>query len=115
MGAIARYSIGKWAVEKWGGTFPYGTLIVNVTGSLFLGFLVALSAERANLPAAMKSFLAVGFCGAYTTFSTFSVDTIGLAEKGMLMPTISNVLLNNLLCLSAAILGLTLGRLLPVR
>lgn len=115
IGALARYSIGRWSFERWGGTFPFGTLIVNVTGSLLLGFLIGFLPERAQMPSAIRPFLAIGFCGAYTTFSTFSVDTIVLAEKEMFTSMIGNVVLNNGLSLSAAILGIALARLLPAR
>lgn len=114
-GAMGRYVIGKWALGLWGAEFPYGTLIVNVVGSFVLGFLVTASAERLQLPAILVAFAGVGFCGSFTTFSTYSINTMELAQAGMIGSAVINVLLNNVLCLSAAVLGALVARMLPIK
>ena len=73
LGANARYLVSLWAAGRFGADFPYGTLIVNVSGSLVLGVLVGLLSGRLALPEELRFLLGIGFLGAYTTFSSFSV------------------------------------------
>lgn len=110
LGANARYLVGVWSVERLGGGFPTGTLIVNVTGSFVLGFLLAALDGRLPLPSDLRFFLGVGFLGAYTTFSSFSAETLALARAGSGLPALANILANNLLGLGAAYLGFILAR-----
>ena len=70
LGANARYWLGGWAAEKFGPSFPYGTLIINVTGSLMLGFFMTLITDRFIVDPRWRLLVAIGFLGAYTTFST---------------------------------------------
>jgi fluoride exporter len=109
LGALARYLVGTWAAARWGSAFPWGTLLINVSGSLLLGAFSAWFARRAGLPAELRLFVAVGFCGAYTTFSTFSLDTITLAQSGAWTASLTNALLTNALCLVASVLGVFVG------
>ena len=81
-GAITRYLVDGWVATSTGGSFPWGTLVVNVTGSFVLGLLFAASVERGLLPAAIRAPVLIGFIGAYTTFSTFMVDADVLAKDG---------------------------------
>lgn len=82
-GAICRYLFGLWAVARWGGTFPFGTLAINVSGCLALGFFGSLVLDRTwLLPPEWRLFVAVGFLGAYTTFSAFGLETLRLMETG---------------------------------
>ena len=81
IGAIARYSIGNWTRARYGEGFPIGTLFVNVTGSFMLGVVVGL-AMAGRLSPQGKLLLGTGFMGAFTTFSTFSVDSVRLLEEG---------------------------------
>ena len=81
LGANARYLLGGWVLERMGAEFPYGTLLINVTGSFAIGLAYALI-ERHGAPDWVRPLVIVGFLGAYTTFSTFSLDTLALAERG---------------------------------
>ena len=81
-GAIARYLVDGVVADRTGGGFPWGTLVVNVSGSFLLGLLFALIAERAILPAEIRGPLMIGFLGAYTTFSTFMLESWRLVEAG---------------------------------
>lgn len=81
VGANARFLLGGWVMDRMGSEFPYGTLVVNVSGSFVIGLLYALI-ERHGAPDWVRPLLMVGFLGAYTTFSTFSLDTLALAERG---------------------------------
>jgi len=81
LGALSRWFVGGWIQRAAGSGFPLGTLVVNVTGSFLLAFLMGLL-EGTAAPPAWRSFLAVGFCGAYTTFSTFSFESARLLQGG---------------------------------
>lgn len=81
VGGVARYAIGGFIQQAAGSTFPWGTLFINVTGSLLLGFLYVLLEGTAASPQ-WRALLGIGFCGGYTTFSTFSYETVRLLETG---------------------------------
>ncbi|MBR1235594.1 fluoride efflux transporter CrcB [Bradyrhizobium sp. AUGA SZCCT0182] len=82
IGSVARYLVGIWSGKMFGINFPWGTLIINVTGSFLIGLFIGLFATKWDLPQAMRIFLIVGICGGYTTFSTFSLDSFYLVERG---------------------------------
>ncbi len=82
LGANARYLVGQWAAANWGVTFPYGTLIVNLTGSFILCLLLAILSGRNGVVPALRLVFIVGFLGSYTTFSTFSNEWIQLLDRG---------------------------------
>jgi CrcB protein len=82
IGSVARYLVAIGVARAFGTSFPWGTLIINVTGSALIGAFVSLFAIRWNLPEAARAFLTVGICGGYTTFSTFSLDAFTLIERG---------------------------------
>lgn len=111
LGANLRYWVGDWAAQKWGTTFPFGTLLINVTGSLLLGFLMTLIAARLVADPHWRLFLAVGFLGAYTTFSTYMVESFALMERGQWLPGLANLLGSTGLGLLAVGGGVFLGRL----
>ena len=91
LGANARYLVGVWAGGRLGAAFPYGTFIVNVTGSLILGFLFTVLTERVANAAELRWFLAVGFLGSYTTFSSFAVESTSLLQTSSLWPGLVNL------------------------
>lgn len=110
VGANARYFLGAWAAERFGTTFPYGTLIINLTGSLILGFFLALATERALIDPRYRLLIAVGFCGSYTTFSTYTYESITLMLSGSWTLGLLNLLGSTALGLGAVGLGILLGR-----
>ena len=112
LGANARYAVGLWAAGRFGAGFPYGTFIVNVTGSVLLGFLLTLATERIAISPEARLFLAVGFFGSYTTFSSYPVETVGLLREGGGWPALLNILLNNVVGVICALLGVYLARLI---
>lgn len=109
-GATARYGVGQWAARLLGTGFPYGTLIVNIAGSFLLGLLVILTTERLAVSTEVRLMLTVGFLGAFTTFSSFSVETLFLLRDGSIGSALINVLANNAVGLLAAYSGLTVAR-----
>ena len=113
LGALARYGLGGLVSERFPGAFPWGTLVINVTGSFVLGFLFVLLTERLQVAPAMRTSLTIGFLGAYTTFSTFSLETVRLLEDGALGLAALNVTVSMGLGLGAAWLGVSLGRVIP--
>ncbi|GAB4144856.1 MAG: fluoride efflux transporter CrcB [Candidatus Promineifilaceae bacterium] len=110
LGANARYLVGMWAGARFGADFPYGTLLVNITGSLALGFLSALVTGRLRLSPDMRLLLAVGFLGSYTTFSSYTVESMTLLRQGAAWLGLLNILGNNVLGLVCALLGVYLGQ-----
>ncbi len=112
LGANARYLVGLWAANRLNAAFPYGTFIVNITGSLLLGFVITLTTERLTISPETRLFLAVGFLGSYTTFSSFSVESLGLLRHSGYLPGILNIFGNNLMGLICAGLGVYLARLI---
>lgn len=81
LGANARFLVGGWIADRLGASFPFGTLVINVTGSLLIGLVLTLSTERL-VPDWFRPMLAIGFLGSYTTFSTFSYETLSLVQAG---------------------------------
>lgn len=112
VGAITRYVVDGAVAERTAGTVPWGTLVVNLSGSFALGLLFALSAERAILPAEIRGPLLIGFIGAYTTFSTFMLESWRLVEDGAIALALANLVGSVVLGLVAVVAGLTLGRVL---
>lgn len=109
-GAIARYVVDGFVSDRTGGAFPWGTLVVNLSGSFVLGLLFALSAERAVLPADIRGPVMIGFIGAYTTFSTFMLESWRLVESGAWGMAIANLGGSMVLGLVAVFAGLAVGR-----
>ena len=107
LGSVARYALSGIAVRWLGAAFPYGTLFVNVMGSFAIGLLAALVAAdgRPSLGADARAFLLVGVLGGFTTFSSFSLETLNLARSGALAPAMLNVAGSVVLCLAAVSFG----------
>ena len=110
MGAVSRYLIARVSMLILGNTFPYGTFFVNVIGSFLLGYIYIISLERLILPDYIKMAVSIGFIGAFTTFSTFTVETLLLFEDGAYMLGIVNIFANVFFSLSAAFIGIYLAR-----
>ena len=110
LGATARYLLSGWAAEKWGAAFPYGTLLINVSGSFVLGLFLAATTGRVLIDPRWRLFFAIGFLGAYTTFSTYTYESIQLLLNGSGWPGLANLVASNFLGLTASILGIALGR-----
>lgn len=109
-GANFRYAVNRLALKYLSPSVPYGTLIVNVTGSLLLGFFLAWTSERVLVDPRWRAIVAVGFCGAYTTFSSYSFETFHLFEEGHYGLACANFLANNILCLAGVLAGVVLAR-----
>lgn len=109
-GALMRYGVSL-GVHSWlGRGFPWGTLTVNALGSFLMGLLAVFLIERLALGAEWRAAVLVGFLGSFTTFSTFSLETLNLVEQGEIMRAVSNVLASVAVCLTAAWAGLLVGR-----
>lgn len=109
-GAITRYLVDGWVSDAVGGSFPYGTLVINVSGSFLLGVLFAAATERAILSPELRGPVMIGFIGAYTTFSTLMLETWRLGESAGLAPALANIVGSGILGLVAVGLGLAVGR-----
>lgn len=110
IGALLRFIMSNSVYKLLGRDFPYGTLAVNILGSLLIGVLFVLLVEKLVVSTVWQAGLMVGLVGAFTTFSTFSLETMVLLEDGALVKAGLNVLLSVLLCLVATWLGINLGR-----
>lgn len=110
VGANARWILSRYAARLIGPAFPYGTLFINVTGSFIVGFFMAWTAERVLIDPRWRLLIVVGFCGAFTTFSSFAFETMSFFEHGQWLLMWTNFLSNNLLCLGAALAGMALAR-----
>ena len=110
LGAILRFGMSAYVYRVLGRDFPYGTLAVNMVGSLVMGLLFILFVERGLVSAEWRSAIIIGFLGAFTTFSTFSIETLVLLESGELSKAALNVVLSVTLCLLATWFGLVIGR-----
>jgi CrcB protein len=107
LGGVGRYGFGLLASRMWGDSFPWGTIVINIVGSFIIGFFGALTAPDGPLPAQpnLRIFVMVGICGGFTTFSSFSLQTLSLARDGSWLPAMGNVLLSVTLCLLAVTIG----------
>jgi CrcB protein len=107
IGSITRFWISGVIAERYGPVFPYGTLTVNVTGSFIIGLLAALTDPQGRwlVSPSMREFLMIGFCGGYTTFSSFSLQTLSLLQNGEWWRAAANAIASFTLCLFAVWLG----------
>lgn len=110
LGAVLRFLISERVYEVWGRDFPYGTVAVNVLGSFFIGALFYLFNEKWLVSTEVKAVVMIGFLGAMTTFSTFSLDTVLLIEKGEVLRAFGNVLLSVSLCVLVTWLTLKIAK-----
>ena len=110
LGALLRHWTAVAVHNKLGTGFPYGTLVVNVLGSLLMGFLYIWLLDRFSTGPALRAFLLIGVLGAFTTFSTFSLETLNLMEAGHVGKALANMLLSVSVCIAAAGLGVLTAR-----
>ena len=109
-GCLARYLVSGWSYALLGRSLPWGTLVVNVVGSFLLGLLMEGSLRSTLVSPEVRMGLSVGFMGGFTTFSTFSFETVRLLEEGSYLHAGANVTLNLLVCLVFAGVGIFLAR-----
>jgi CrcB protein len=112
-GAVARFAIDGWVSERTGGLFPWGTLFINLSGAFLLGLLATLAIDRSVLSPEIRPIAMIGFLGAYTTFSTWMLESWRLVEDGAWQLATVNLVASVGLGLVAIVAGLTIGRALP--
>jgi CrcB protein len=109
-GANLRYILSRYAAKLLGPVFPYGTLIINLTGSFIVGWFMIWTTERVLVDPRWRLLVVVGFCGGFTTFSSYAFESMAYLEQGQWLLMTTNILANNLLCMAAAIAGMALAR-----
>jgi len=110
LGANARYLLGGWVADRLGPGFPYGTFVINATGSFAIGLFMALVTDRFSAPPGLRLFFAIGFVGAYTTFSTFTYESVALLEARAYAAAAANLIGSVAIGLLAVVLGAAVGR-----
>ncbi len=110
IGAVSRYVLGGWIGNATTGKFPYGTLAVNLIGCLIIGFFLTLGYERFSWSPELRVFIAVGILGGFTTFSTFSFETISLLREGSYLMGVLNMAASLVGCLLATFAGVVLAK-----
>jgi fluoride exporter len=112
VGANLRYVLSRLAALELGSAFPYGTLFINIVGSFIVGFFIIWTTERALVDPRWRLLVVIGFCGSFTTFSSYAFETMAYFEQGQWVLMLTNIFANNLLCLSGALAGMALARVL---
>ncbi|MGO9451665.1 MAG: fluoride efflux transporter CrcB [Candidatus Binataceae bacterium] len=114
LGSVGRYYASRLVMELSGGTFPMGTMFVNVTGAIVIGFIAELASpdSRFLVSPQARLFLMTGICGGYTTFSTFSLETVALLGDGQWLSASLNAVGSVLLCIGAVWVGSVVAQLL---
>lgn len=111
LGGLLRYYFSNFIHLFFSREFPYGTMFVNISGSLLMGILFVIIFDRFNgISQQLRALMLIGFLGGYTTFSSFSIETLNLIESGEILKATFNVFFSVILCLSATWFGLLLGR-----
>lgn len=110
VGANLRYVLSRVAALEFGSVFPVGTLIINIVGSFIVGLFVIWTTERVLVDPRWRLLVVVGFCGSFTTFSSYAYETMSFFEHGQWGLMLANILGNNLLCLAGALGGMALAR-----
>ena len=109
LGANARYALSVWVVDRLGVSFPWHTLLINVSGSLAIGLIMAVLSEKLVVDSTWRLLLVVGFLGGYTTFSAYTIETLALLAEGEWLRALGYVLGSNGLGLLAVYLGMAAG------
>lgn len=110
VGALARFALGTYVGARMGARFPYGTFIINVSGSFLIGLIMTVLTERTHLSPNWRYFVPIGFIGAYTTFSTFEYETLRAMQDGQLVSGTLNIVLSVTLGFLMVWLGVLTGR-----
>ncbi len=109
LGSVVRFSLGKWINSLHSHHFPWGTLVVNVVACFALGLIIGLADHKQIISPSARLFWAVGFCGGFSTFSTFSNDTLILLQNGFTVSSFLYITVSLFLCVAATYGGLLLG------
>jgi CrcB protein len=110
LGALARFLVSNGLYRVLGRDFPWGTLGVNLLGSFAMGLLFVLLLERSLLAPELRAAIMIGFLGSFTTFSTFSLETLTLVEQGEMLPALANVVVSVVVCIAACWAGIAAAR-----
>jgi CrcB protein len=110
LGALARFFVSNGVYRLLGRDFPWGTLSVNVLGSFGMGLLFVLLLERSLMGPELRAAILIGFLGSFTTFSTFSLETLTLVEQGEMLPALLNVGMSVIVCIAACWVGIAAAR-----
>jgi fluoride exporter len=110
LGANLRYLLSRFAARELGPVFPYGTLFINIIGSFIVGLFLIWTTERVLIDPHWRLVVVIGFCGSFTTFSSYAFETMAYFEQGQWGLMLINILSNNLLCLGAALAGMAAAR-----
>jgi fluoride exporter len=110
LGANLRYFVAQYVSKLIPSSFPYGTLIINITASFILGFFLVWTSERVLADPRWRIFFAVGFCATYSTYSSYAFETFALVENGQFWLAAMNFLLTNVVCFVAVVAGAALAR-----
>lgn len=113
IGSVARYWVAVWVARLAGPDFPWGTILINISGSFVIGVFFAVTAEvagRWQVTNDFKIFLMAGLCGGFTTFSAFSLQTLGLLRDGRMAAALANIALSVVLCIAAVAIGYSSGQ-----
>jgi fluoride exporter len=114
LGANLRFMVGNWAADRFGAEFPYGTLLINVSGALAIGIVLSFVGERVGVSPLWRLFFATGFLGGYTTFSSYAWEALALVQDGDWVPAATYVLGSNAMGFVGVWVGATLARLAPL-
>jgi len=109
IGANVRYFVALWAAQRFGTTFPWGTLLINMTGASLLGVFNGWAGNHLSLDPRVRLFVAIGFFGAYTTFSTYANETVTLMRAADWVSVLLNLLGSNVMCIMGALAGILIG------
>jgi fluoride exporter len=110
VGANLRYLLSRLAAKELGPVFPYGTLFINIVGSFIVGWFIIWTTERVLLDPRWRLLAVIGFCGSFTTFSSYAFETMAFFEGGQWGLMLANIFSNNILCLGAALAGMAVAR-----
>jgi CrcB protein len=110
LGTAARYLVNLWAAQRWGTSFPYATMIVNVAGCFAIALVMHVVATRASFSPTLRLALTTGLMGGLTTYSSFSYETVRLAQEGARRAALLNFAVTTVACFAAVLLGLTTAR-----